>query len=277
MSELPNAGVVDVVYNESNDEFGLSRHFHNSYEIILILEGRVRYTINNCRYEAGKNCIVLISNLEMHEVEILEYPYKRYYALISPDYFQAIVREPRLVSIFKHRPEHFRHVIQLKANEVHFFNNLLKTMHEEISIKHDMWQSAVGSYINLFILSLFRCHKSAFPMTVFSNSMSLVLEIQKYIEEHYMEEVTLNTISKQFFADMYYISHLFKKVAGYNFKEYLIRYRISKAKELLFYTNSSITQVGLDSGFTNVNHFIRIFKKYESITPYQYRMKYRQG
>jgi len=203
MSELPNAGVVDVVYNESNDEFGLSRHFHNSYEIILILEGRVRYTINNCRYEAGKNCIVLISNLEMHEVEILEYPYKRYYALISPDYFQAIVREPRLVSIFKHRPEHFRHVIQLKANEVHFFNNLLKTMHEEISIKHDMWQSAVGSYINLFILSLFRCHKSAFPMTVFSNSMSLVLEIQKYIEEHYMEEVTLNTISKHFFADMY--------------------------------------------------------------------------
>ena len=275
MSKPLGAGTIDVVYNETYDEFGLSRHFHNSYEIILILEGKVRYTINNSRYIAGKNSVVLISNLEMHEIEILEYPYKRYYALINPDYFQSIISDPILISIFKHRPDHFKHVIHLEDKESLYFGKLLKTMYDEVSSRQDMWQSVLGSYIHLFIVSLYRSHKSSFPMTIFNSSMNTVIEIQKYIEEHYMEDITLNTISKLFYTDMYYISHLFKKVTGYNFKEYLIRCRLSKAKELLFYTNANITQVGLDSGFTNVNHFIRIFKKYEFTTPHQYRMKYR--
>jgi AraC-like DNA-binding protein len=73
---------------------------------------------------------------------------------------------------------------------------------------------------------------------------------------------------------MYYLSRLFKKVSGYTFKEYLILQRIANAKSLLVYTDYNVTQICMKSGFNNVNHFIRTFKKQEGITPYQYRKKF---
>jgi YesN/AraC family two-component response regulator len=73
---------------------------------------------------------------------------------------------------------------------------------------------------------------------------------------------------------MYYLSHLFLKVTGYGFKQYLINHRISKAKDILLHSSSSISEVCVSSGFNNVNHFIRLFKQKEGRTPLQYRIKY---
>ncbi|MDF2544534.1 MAG: hypothetical protein K0S47_4252, partial [Herbinix sp.] len=100
---------------------------------------------------------------------------------------------------------------------------------------------------------------------------NIIFEIQKYMDENLTEEITLEEISKKFYMNRFYLSHQFKEVTGYSFKEYLILQRLSRAKHLLFHTLLDITDVGIESGFHNVNHFIRIFKKYEKTTPYQYR------
>lgn len=266
---------VDISYNETYKDFEINQHFHNAYELIFVIEGKVQYKTNSKVYTVEKNSVIFISNLEMHEIKILEYPYKRYFTLIKPEYFQTIVSDPILVSIFNHRPEHFEHVVHFKDDESTFFEDKIKSMYIEFVNKQELWQSVLGSYLHLFILAMYRNHKSAFPLRALNNTMYTVLEIQKYIEEHYMEVVNLNLISKLYFLDMYYISHLFKKVTGFTFKKYLILFRISKAKELLFYSDIDITRVGLDSGFSNVNNFIRTFKNYEAITPAQYRKKSR--
>jgi AraC-like DNA-binding protein len=266
---------VEIIYQETYNAFEIGMHFHNSYEIIYVTEGKIRYKTNDKVYIVEKNSAIFISNLEVHEIKILEYPYKRYFTLFKPDYFQSVVNDPILISIFKHRPSQFKHVVHFNEAEYPFFEGIIKSMYMEVRDKKEQWQLAIGSYIHLFIIALYRSHKESFPLTVLNKTMYTVLEIQRYIEEHYMEDVNLKILSSLYFIDMYYLSHLFKKVTGFTFKEYLILYRISKAKELLFNTDSDITQVGLDTGFPNVNHFIRIFKKYEAITPYQYKKKLR--
>ncbi|HHW48994.1 MAG TPA: AraC family transcriptional regulator [Clostridiaceae bacterium] len=272
---VPSAYPIDIVYQESNKELEIKNHFHNSYEIIYVLEGKTRYHINDKEYFVDKNSLVFINNMETHHVKVLEYPYKRYFILIKPDYFRSVIDEPILSSIFRNRSDSFRHVIELGSEGLREINDIIENLYYELNKKEAFWEAAVKSDLYRLFIILYRNYQAYFPLRSLNSSMQTITEIQKYIEEHYLEQISLEDISKLFFMDKYYLSHLFKKVTGFTFKEYIILQRISKAKDLLFHTNDDIIRVCMNSGFNNVNHFIRIFKKYEGTTPYQYRKRYR--
>lgn len=68
-----------------------------------------------------------------------------------------------------------------------------------------------------------------------------------------------------------YLSRYFKQQTGCNFIYYLYRLRIDKAKEMLKNSGFKINQIAENVGFSDVNNFIRMFKKYEGITPGKYR------
>jgi YesN/AraC family two-component response regulator len=240
-----------------------------------VLEGKIQLLINDRNYLVKENSLIFINNMESHKLKVLEHPYKRFFILIKPEYFKSVVDEPSLSSIFKDRSDDFRHVIELDPEKSKCICRIILNLHEEINNKNDFWELAVKSNLYSLFIMLFRNYRMYFPLSSLSDSMHVIVEIQKYIEEHYLEQISLGDISRLFYRDMYYISHLFRKVTGFTFKEYLILQRISKAKDLLLHTDDNITQICINSGFSNVNHFIRIFKKYQAITPYQYRKKYR--
>lgn len=262
---------VDIVYSETREELEMTTHFHNSYEIIYILEGKAQFKINSRLYTTDGSSMIFISNLESHELKVIEYPYRRYFILIQPEYFQSLINEPVLASIFKHRPEYFRHLVFLNPEEQGGISDIIKNMYKETVDRRPFWEATLDSCLHLLFVLLYRGYPDLFPLSVLNDSTYTVIKIQKYIERHYMEDISLEEVSKNFYIDMYYLSHLFKKIVGFTFKEYLILQRISKAKDLLFYARDSITQVAINSGFNNLNHFIRIFKKYIGTTPYQYR------
>lgn len=99
---------------------------------------------------------------------------------------------------------------------------------------------------------------------------------QKYLDfvlEHYHENITLESLSKEFFLQPTYISKLFKKITGYNFKDYLTDIRLNHAQNDLSDTTHSIARIAIDNGFSNINSFYRAFKKRYEETPSDYRLK----
>jgi YesN/AraC family two-component response regulator len=267
---------IDVNYNEDYKEWESENHNHNDYEIIFIAEGKVQLKVNDKLYFPDAHSMIFISNLESHELKVLEYPYKRYFIKIKPDFLQSIISEPLLLSIFQYRPEAFNHIVTLKPQEEKSILDTITRMHAEYNKKNPFWEAVVKIYIYMLLITVYRISEEHFPLSRLNSSMNnVIIEIQKYIEEHFTEDISLKEISKLFYTDMYYLCHLFKSATGYTFKSYLTLQRISKAKDLLFYTDDDVTQVGLNSGFNNVNHFIRTFRKIVGITPFQYRKKYR--
>lgn len=266
---------MNISYQETHQNLELKPHFHNCYEIIFLLEGRIEFKINNKIYTADSSSIIFVSNLESHELKVLNYPYKRFFILIRPDYFQSALGKSELLSIFRYRPEGFNHVVNLSYSDHLQIKELILGIHDEITNKSPFWEMNASSYLSLLFTTLFRKYRNSFPITSLNRSMETILKIQRYIDEHLTEDIKLSDVSRLFYTDMYYLSHLFKKVTGFNFKEYLILQRLSKAKELLLHSPEDITFIGSSSGFNNVNHFIRIFKKFEGITPHQYRKKFR--
>ncbi|MTH54344.1 helix-turn-helix domain-containing protein [Bacillus mangrovi] len=95
-------------------------------------------------------------------------------------------------------------------------------------------------------------------------------QIVNYIRAHYHQDLSLQDLSDHFQLTPSYISTIFKEHTGENYKEYLNRYRIQKAKELLAGRKIKVHEASKLVGYNNVNTFIRIFKKYVGLSPGQY-------
>ena len=95
--------------------------------------------------------------------------------------------------------------------------------------------------------------------------------IKDYIDSHYQEKITLDTLSEQFFINKYYLTRVFKEQFGVPVVSYLIQVRITRAKRLLRFTDHSIERIGQECGIGDANYFTRIFRKVEGVTPGGYR------
>lgn len=99
----------------------------------------------------------------------------------------------------------------------------------------------------------------------------IAAEIEKYLEEHFKEDVTLENLSVYFGLAPAYCSRLIKEATGDNFSKLLLKKRIKKTKELLEQTDLHIYEIAELTGYTDVKYFNRVFKKETGVTPIQYR------
>ena len=268
------AGNFAIQYDYFDAPHKYTDHFHNAHEIIFIRRGKAELQISGKKYTVGANSMVFINNLESHKSAILEYPYERFFILADQKYLSAAADDAALLSVFKQRPGEAKHVIGLDDAQSDEIYSLLSRIHKEYAAALPQSGAVIRHLINLMLIDLYRAHPKYFPGPGADRGDMLIRSIESYIEENFTRDISLASAAKLFNCDMYYLSHLFLKVTGYGFKQYLINHRMSKAKELLLHTGSSISEVCVSSGFNNVNHFIRLFKQKEGLTPLQYRIKY---
>lgn len=124
-----------------------------------------------------------------------------------------------------------------------------------------------------YVLETFRKLSEHIRCSRTSKSAEIYQRMLDYIEEHYREDLSLNELSYQLELSPSYLSSVFKEYNHATFLEYLSRYRVARAKPLLLQTEDSVTDIAQQVGYSNVNTFIRIFKKEEGVTPGQYRMR----
>ncbi|GGE49136.1 putative HTH-type transcriptional regulator YtdP [Pullulanibacillus camelliae] len=106
-----------------------------------------------------------------------------------------------------------------------------------------------------------------------TRSQTLFEEIIGYIQEHYNDHfISLTTIADQFDITPQYLSSFFKKNQGDPLKVYIARLRLKRAKQLLKDDDLTLSRIAEEVGFTNDIALIRLFKKYEGVTPGKYRI-----
>lgn len=100
---------------------------------------------------------------------------------------------------------------------------------------------------------------------------SIVAKITNYISAHLTEDLSREQLADKVFLNPSYLSRLFKKETGQSLTDYIIHIRMKEAQRLLSRTNMKIVQVSEQSGYHNVSHFSKMFKKVTGITPQEYR------
>ncbi|MBR2466659.1 MAG: helix-turn-helix domain-containing protein [Clostridia bacterium] len=103
------------------------------------------------------------------------------------------------------------------------------------------------------------------------------LGIISYIKEHYSERLVAKELSVRFGYHPNHINRLLKLNTGMGFKDFVIRYRLKVAKDMLVSTADSITSVSEACGFATPSYFSELFIRYEGMTPREYRNSLRSG
>lgn len=98
-------------------------------------------------------------------------------------------------------------------------------------------------------------------------------EMISYIQQNFMEKISLKEFSEQFHLSEKYISRYFKEHFHITLSQYIIHLRLEHAKQLLQDTDTPVTEIAMQSGYQNVSYFIRSFKKTYGVSPLKYRKK----
>ena len=94
-----------------------------------------------------------------------------------------------------------------------------------------------------------------------------------YINKNISDGISLEKVAEQIYVSPEYLSRLFKKETGMNFKEYIIDCKMKKAMEMLSDPQHKVYEISKQLGYKTVGFFSKVFQKYAGCTPSEYRRK----
>lgn len=94
--------------------------------------------------------------------------------------------------------------------------------------------------------------------------------IVDFINEHYAEPITLESVAQQYYMNSSYLSRYFKSQTGENFTKYLTRIRMKGAIRLMNTTDLKIHEIALMVGYENMNYFSKLFRHFTGSTPSEF-------
>lgn len=102
--------------------------------------------------------------------------------------------------------------------------------------------------------------------------LKLFEDVKDFIKENITTELEQEKVAGNFGLSVYYFSRTFKEVTGINFSDYINKCRIDIAKELLSNGEMNVKEVCFKVGYNDPNYFSKVFKKYEGISPANYKI-----
>lgn len=150
------------------------------------------------------------------------------------------------------------------------------------SILQEMEEQKVGyeeicqDFMEIFLLRLLRSADlpAQAPVASVSGNRQCAA-VRRYIDLHFKEALTLDTLAEEAHMNKFYLSHAFKREYGVSPINYVISRRISESRRLLSETDLSLSAIAQMLGFSSLSYFSQAFRKAEQLSPMEFRRKAR--
>ena len=256
-----------------NNEFeNYPPHWHTSFEVIMPVKNIYDVSCGGVNYHLREGDILIICPSMIHE-------------LYAPETGERIIFQPGMGKI---SIKEINFLISLISPALLITPEEYPMIYEQaqqnmLKIKNEYFSYA--PYSETLIFSLFmeilvlvgRNHKAYVGQntTPVSNRqkeyMEKFLHVTSYIEEHFAEDLTLEQAADMAGFSKYHFSRLFKQYTDSSFYKYLNQKRIDYARTLLADPSLTVIEVALQSGFSSLSAFLRMFKQINGCTPTEFR------
>lgn len=267
--EFPFLIMEQMLYEKDNQEDFF--HWHSYCEITYIKNGHGYYFVNGRRYAVSEKDLIIFNNVELHgwwveeeQMEVVVMIFPAEFVSMPLTMFDNDYLRP-----FMARGSNFRNKIGADEENAAEIVAIIQDISRE-------WKSAdVGCHLMikaqvLRILTLLIRHyqkygtgkNEAMLLSDKNRSMKRIETALYYINSHFTEKLSLETVAAVACMSPAYFSTYFKSVTHYGFSEYVTKLRLKKAKELEKTTDLNMFQIAMDCGFSNMSNFYRLNKKY---------------
>jgi AraC-like DNA-binding protein len=246
----------------------VSLHHHDFYEVYFFVKGEVNYKIEGRDYELKPGDVLLLNYKELHQA-LIENPnqlYERYVLWLNRDFLASLSSEKTdLRRCFEDKEK--KNLIRTTIENQQLIRGILdKLLYLEGSkeMGHDLLYKA---YITELMVALNRIsfdEESRIQHTMKKNQ--LIDSVIHYINENLEENITMDSLSNEFYISKYHLSREFKKHTGITLYRFIVKKRLIRSKELIL-EDLPITSVYERCGFGDYSNFFRAFKCEYGITP----------
>lgn len=261
---------IELYYvDPSHPRYEMPFHWHMEHELILVLQGVLRLSVEGEAFELAPGDCMLIADGAIHGgtpegciYECLVFDLERFLAGTTTCGQRAALLtegEARLEGKFPAGTQAAAIVSQLfQAMETERPGYELTTM----GLLWQLWGELLGQ----------RLLGAAEPGPPRDNRRAqAVKNVLRRIRSSYGQPLTLEDLAAEAALEPKYFCRVFRQITGRTPINYLNYYRVECAAELLCTTQGSITDIALECGFGDVSYFSRMFRRYKGQTPGQYR------
>lgn len=153
--------------------------------------------------------------------------------------------------------------------------SLLTGLFEYIASQQDHDKIPVSMINTILYLIVDSASANGFRIPQKALKSQTIENVVSYIDNNFNEKITLEELGNKFYISPFYLSRKFKDQTGTTINNYIMERRIGEAQQQLIFSDADILTISENCGFSDIHYFYKCFKKYNSVTPVQYRDEFR--
>ena len=251
-------------------------HWHTYFEVVYIMEGKASIQVNSYYFEATPGDVVLIDSKDIHNIS-------------GQCKYKVINIEPSHIFHIKSTHEDiFPKSLEgkwIRENEVgdETRKKIIENIHELFQLYHQKSQGYSLHIMGKIFLLLGDIQNHTHNVSrgetrglVGNRELARMNKILDYIKDNYSQPISIQDAAKAVNLAPNYFCRFFKKNMGKTFMEYLNHYRCIQADMLLYHSDKTVTEISLETGFSSLSYFDKVYKKSKGNSPKIERRAYRK-
>ncbi|MGN1345333.1 MAG: helix-turn-helix domain-containing protein [Eubacteriales bacterium] len=271
-------GPPEILLREAEHDGRSGAHTHEFYEVVYVADG---FTLHS---SGGRVNMLVTGDLffvrpgEEHSY-INAYRTKLYNLLFTSDALGSelseLARLPGLDIMFcgGDAENNGTRLIHVSMNERHSVESLLEKIQGERLARRVGWQTLLHAHLVSFLIRYARMYEAQWDhLTQSSNDYyGYIYKILSYVNDNYARPITTSELAEITGLSPDYMARKFKQALNMSPAEYVRRFRIARAMELLCTSDLPIVEVARQTGFSDISLFSRVFKQAVGLPPAAYR------
>lgn len=254
--------------DENHPKYIMQHHWHKEIEIIRVLHGKLKITLNDAEILMTKEDIVFVNSEIVHGAE----PFDCVYECLVFDPEKVILHSTHGKMLASGLINHTLFLFHRIKSDNKALYTSVTSLFESFSDNDQLL--SISHFYSLFSVicseKLFTDNNTYGNFLKDKNIIKLKRAIE-YMRSNYSSKLSLETLADAVDVSPKYFCVFFKDLTGMTAFEYLNNYRIEKASRMLVSTDIPVTEIAYCCGFNDLSYFIKTFKKCKGVTPKHFR------
>jgi AraC-like DNA-binding protein len=255
---------VEDLFISRSENLNFLPHLHAQLELLYVEDGEIEITVNGCTrlLKNGDLCVAFPNSVHSYHT-----PTDTNMHCIIVILNLTLVGDFISTLLKFHPKDSFINSNQLHKDVIYAINTLIDEYNN--TPEHPLCTPICKAYTQIIISRLLQ--QMELVKNTDANYFDIMYEIIHFINENYMQPLTLEDLSKALGVGKYHLSRVFSNKINVSFSDYINGIRVSWARNMLSNPTKNITQIAYDCGFQSIRTFNRAFLKEYSISPREFR------